>query len=153
MKTRVRPEIKNKKAYHNYFIDEELECGISLRGNEVKSIITGKANINEAWISIQDGNLVIRNMFISKYDAANAFDVDERRDRQLLAHKNEIRKIAEQVSEKGVTIIPLKLYFNINKSKCKVLIGIARGKHNYDKRNDLKTKQVKRDIDRALKLG
>lgn len=153
MKTRVRPEIKNKKAYHSYFIDEELECGISLRGNEVKSIIAGKANINEAWISIQDGNLVIRNMFISKYDAANAFDVDERRDRQLLAHKNEIRKIAGQVSEKGVTIIPLKLYFNINKSKCKVLIGIARGKHNYDKRNDLKTKQVKRDIDRALKLG
>lgn len=146
---KARPEIKNKKAYHDYFIDETLECGISLRGNEVKSIVDGKANINEAWISIQDGNLVIKNMFVAKYEAANVFDVDERRERQLLAHKREINKIAGQVAEKGVTIIPLKLYFT--KSKCKVLIGVARGKHNYDKRNDLRTKQVNRDIDRALK--
>lgn len=146
---KARPEIVNRKAYHNYFIDETLECGISLRGNEVKSIVDGKANINEAWVSIQDGNLVIRNMFVSKWETANAFDVDERRERQLLAHKREINKIARQVAEKGVTIIPLKLYFT--KSKCKVLIGIARGKHNYDKRNDLREKAVKRDIDREMK--
>lgn len=146
---KTRPEIKNKKAYHDYFIDETIECGISLRGNEVKSIVDGKANINEAWVSIQDGNLVIRNMFVAKYEMANEFDVDERRERQLLAHKREIDKLAGQVAEKGVTIIPLKLYFV--KSKCKLLIGVARGKHNYDKRNDLRAKQVKRDIDRAMK--
>ena len=146
---KTRPEIKNKKAYHDYFVDETLECGISLHGNEVKSICNGNANINEAWISIQDGNLVIRNMFVAKWETANAFDVDERRERQLLAHKCEINKLAGQVAEKGVTIIPLKIYFT--KSKCKVLIGIARGKHNYDKRNDLRDKQVKRDIDRALR--
>jgi SsrA-binding protein len=148
---KTRPEIKNKKAYHDYFIDEMLECGISLRGNEVKSLAEGKGNINEAWVSIQDGNLVIRNMFISKYETANAYDVDERRERQLLAHKKEIRKIAGQVAEKGVTIVPLKIYFV--KSKCKVLIGIGRGKHNYDKRNDLKNKQVKRDIEREMKTS
>jgi SsrA-binding protein len=148
---KTRPEIKNKKAYHDYFIDETLECGISLRGNEVKSLVEGKGNINEAWVSIQDGNLVIRNMFISKYESANTYDVDERRERQLLAHKREIRKIAGQVAEKGVAIVPLKVYFT--KSKCKILIGIARGKHNYDKRDDLKSKQVKRDIEREMKLS
>lgn len=146
---KTRPEIQNRKAYHDYFIDETLECGISLRGNEVKSIVDGKANINEAWVTIQDGNLVIRNMFVAKYKCANTFDVDERRERQLLAHKKEIRKLVGQVSEKGVTLIPLKIYFT--KSKCKVLIGVARGKHNYDKRATLREKQVKRDIDRALK--
>lgn len=143
-------EIKNKKAYHDYFVDETLECGISLRGNEVKSIAAGKANINEAWVTIQDGNLVIRNMFVSKYECANTFDVDERRERQLLAHKREIRKIREQVMQKGVTLIPLKLYF-VN-GKCKILVGVARGKKNYDKRTALKEKQVKRDIDRATKM-
>ena len=144
-----RPEITNRKAYHDYFIDDTLECGISLRGNEVKSIINGKANINEAWVGIQNNNLIINNMFISRYETANVFDVDERRERQLLAHKREILKLKEQTAQKGFTLIPLKIYFS--GSKCKILIGIARGKHNYDKRNSLKEKQAKRDIDRTLK--
>lgn len=144
-----RPEIKNRKAYHDYFIEDTLECGISLRGNEVKSIINGKANINEAWVAIQNNNLVIRNMFVSRWETANVFDVEERRERQLLAHKKEILKLKDQVSQKGMTLIPLKIYFS--GSKCKLLIGVARGKHNYDKRNDLKTRQIKRDIDRELK--
>lgn len=146
---KTRPTIENRKAKHDYFIENTLECGISLRGNEVKSIVNGKANINEAWIAIQNNNLIIRNMFISRWETANLFDVDERRERQLLTHKREILKLKEQIAQKGMTLIPLKIYFS--GSKCKLLIGVARGKHNYDKRNDLKTKQVKRDIDRELK--
>ena len=146
---KTRPTIENRKAKHDYFIENTLECGISLRGNEVKSIVNGKANINEAWIAIQNNNLIIRNMFISRWETANLFDVDKRRERQLLAHKREILKLKEQIAQKGMTLIPLKIYFS--GSKCKLLIGVARGKHNYDKRNDLKTKQVKRDIDRELK--
>lgn len=141
--------IENKKAYHDYFVDETLECGISLRGNEVKSIRAGQCSIKEAWCQIQDGNLVVRGMHIKKYDTANAYDVDEDRERQLLAHKKEILKLSGVVQTDGVTLIPLKVYFN--KGRCKVLVGICRGKHNYDKRASLKERQVKRDIDRAMK--
>lgn len=143
-------EINNKKAYHDYFVDSTLECGISLRGNEVKSIRDGKCNIKEAWVQVQGRNLVIRGMHISKWGTSNIFDVDENRERQLLAHKGEIAKLADLVSQQGVTLIPLKVYFS-DKGKCKVLVGVCRGKHNYDKRATLKEKQVKRDIDRALK--
>lgn len=145
-----RPEIKNRKAYHDYFIEDTLECGISLRGNEVKSIVNGKANINEAWVTIQDNNLVIRNMFVSRWETANIFDVEERRERQLLAHKKEIMRLHEKILQKGMTLVPLKVYFS--GSKCKLLIGVAKGKHGYDKRNTLKERQINRDIDRALKL-
>ena len=144
-----RPEIKNRKAYHDYFIEDTLECGIALRGNEVKSIINGKADINEAWVTIQNNNLVIRNMFIARWETANIFDVEERRERQLLAHKKEIMQLHEKISQKGMTLVPLKVYFS--GSKCKLLIGVAKGKHNYDKRNTLKERQINRDIDRALK--
>lgn len=143
-------EIKNKKAYHDYFVDEVLECGISLLGNEVKSIRDGKCNIKEAWIRIQNNSLVIRGMHISRWGTANIFDVDENRERQLLAHKCEIAKLSDAVSQQGVTLVPLKVYFT-DRGKCKVLVGVCRGKHNYDKREALKERQTKRDIDRALK--
>lgn len=141
--------IQNKKAYHDYFVEEELECGISLKGNEVKSIREGKANIKEAWCSVQNGSIVIKGMHISKWGTANSFDVDETRERQLLAHRNEIYELEKIVSIRGMTLVPLKVYFK--NGKCKVLIGVCRGKHNYDKRADLKDKQVKRDIARELK--
>lgn len=141
--------IENKKAYHDYFIDEKLECGISLRGNEVKSIRAGKCNIKEAWCRIQNGNLVVRGMHISRWGTSNLFDVDEDRERQLLAHKSEIRKLGDSVQQEGVTLVPLKVYFK--DGKCKLLVGVCRGKHNYDKRETMKTKQVNRDISRALK--
>lgn len=139
--------IVNRKAYHDYFVEEELECGISLRGNEVKSIRDGKANIKEAWCTVQDGNLVLRGMHISKWGTANSFDVDETRERQLLVHKKEIRDLSKAVSVDGVTLIPLKLYFK--NGKCKVLLGVCRGKKLYDKRHTLKEKQVSRDIERV----
>lgn len=142
--------IENKKAYHDYFVDEKIECGISLRGNEVKSIRNGMCNIKEAWCQIQDNNLVIRGMHISRWNTSNMFDVDENRERQLLAHKREILKLKQRVQEKGVTLIPLKVYFT-SRGKCKVEIGVCRGKHNYDKRQDLKDKQIKRDIEREMK--
>lgn len=142
--------ISNKKAYHDYFVDSTLECGISLRGNEVKSIRDGKCNIKESWCTVQGKSLVIRGMHIAKWGTTNLFDVDESRERQLLAHKGEIAKLAGLVSQQGITLIPLKVYFS-DKGKCKVLVGVCRGKHNYDKRATLKEKQVKRDIDRVLK--
>ena len=142
-------EITNKKAYHDYFVDETLECGISLRGNEVKSIRDGKCNIKEAWIRVQNGNLVIRGMHISKWGTANDFDIDETRERQLLAHKSEIRKLDAKVAQTGVTLVPLKVYFS--NGKCKVLVGVCRGKHTYDKRESLKERDVKREIRREFK--
>ena len=141
--------IENRKARHNYFIEEELECGISLRGNEVKSIREGSASIKEAWVQVQDGNLVLRGMRISKWGTANAFDVDEVRERQLLAHKREIAKLSNKVKQDGVTLVPLKVYFKGN--KCKVLVGVCKGKKLHDKRESLKEKQVKRDIARGIK--
>ena len=143
-------EITNKKAYHDYFVEETLECGISLSGNEVKSIREGKVNIKEAWVRIQNGNLVIRGMHIHKWDTANVFDVDELRERQLLAHKREIRKLQGVVSQDGYTLLPLKVYFN-ERGKCKVLIGVCKGKHNYDKRQSLKERDMKREIARSMK--
>lgn len=142
-------EITNKKAYHDYFVDETLECGISLRGNEVKSIRDGKCNIKEAWVRVQNGNLVIRGMHISKWGTANDFDIDETRERQLLAHKSEIRKLNAKVAQTGVTLVPLKVYFS--NGKCKVLVGVCRGKHTYDKRESLKERDVKREIRREFK--
>ena len=141
--------IENKKAYHDYFVDETLECGIQLRGNEVKSIRSSMCSIKEAWCQVQNNELVIRGMHITKWGTTNLFDIDEDRERVLLAHKKEIRVLGEKVKEKGVSIIPLKVYFK--NGKCKVLIGVCRGKKLYDKREALKDMQVKRDINRAFK--
>ena len=142
-------DITNKKAYHDYFVDDNLECGISLKGNEVKSIREGSCNIKDSWIRIQNGQLVIRGMHISRWHTSNLFDIDEDRERVLLAHKKEIIKLSDLVQQDGVSLIPLKIYF-VN-GKCKVLLGVCKGKHNYDKRQVAKDRQVKRDIDRALK--
>lgn len=141
--------IENRKAKHDYFIEDSIECGIALRGNEVKSIRKGMCSIKESWGTIQNGNLILRRMHIAKYDTANAYDVDEYRERQLLVHKREIRKLEGKVSREGITLIPIKVYFK--NGKCKVLLGICKGKHFYDKREALKKRQVQRDIDRALR--
>lgn len=141
--------IENKKAYHEYFVEETLECGISLKGNEVKSIRKGRASIKEAWVQIQNGNPVLRGMHISKWHTANDFDVDETRERQLLAHKKEIEKLFAKTTQDGTTLIPLKVYF-IN-GKCKVLVGVCKGKKLHDKRETLKERQVKREIEREVK--
>lgn len=142
---KISVEIQNKKAYHDYFVEETLECGIQLRGNEVKSIRKGKASIKESYIQYKDEHLILLNCHITKWTTANDFDISEKRPRILLAHKKEISRLASKVQEQGYTLIPLKIYFTEN-SKCKVLIGLCRGKHNYDKRESEKQKQIERDI-------
>lgn len=140
--------IQNRKARHDYFILDTLECGIALHGNEVKSICNGKASIKEAWCVIQNQELILKNMHITPWETANRFDVDEKRDRRLLAHKSEIRKLAHKVAEDGITLVPLRIYYA--NGKIKVEIGICKGKHNYDKRNTLKQRDTERKIARYV---
>ena len=142
-------EIVNRKALYEYFVLDKLECGIVLRGNEVKSIRYGSASINQAWVQVQNNTLVLRGMHITQWDKSNAFDVDEDREKILLAHKSEIRKLDEKCRLDGVTLIPLKVYFK--DGRCKVEVGICKGKKTYDKRESLKERQVKRDIERESK--
>lgn len=149
MTNKTLVNIQNRKAYHDYQILDTLECGISLRGNEVKSIIDGKASIKEAWCTIQNNQLVIRGMHITPWHTANAYDIDETRERVLLAHKAEIRKLNAQKQQDGITLIPLSIIYK--NGKIKVNVGICKGKKIYDKRHDLKEKQIKRDIERTMK--
>lgn len=141
-------EIENRKARYDYFVLEELVCGIALSGNEVKSIREGSVNIKDAWCAIQNGELVIRGMHISKWSTANVFDVDENRERKLLARKSEINKLSNKLIDDGTTLIPLKVYF-VGKY-CKVLVGLCKGKKNYDKRNSIKERDIKRELQREV---
>ena len=142
--------IENRKAKYDYFIEETLECGIELRGNEVKSIRSGKASIKEAWVSVESGEMVIKQMHITPLETSNRYDVSEVRERKLLAHKAEIRKLSRAVQRDGYTLVPLKVYFSDN-GKCKVLVGLCKGKKNYDKREAQKERDIKRSINEKLK--
>lgn len=142
--------IENRKAKYDYFIDETLECGIELRGNEVKSIRSGKASIKEAWVSVESGEMVIKQMHITPWETSNRYDVSEVRERKLLAHKAEIHKLSRAVQRDGYTLVPLKVYFSDN-GKCKVLVGLCKGKKNYDKREAQKERDIKRSINEKLK--
>lgn len=136
----------NKKAYHDYFIEEKYECGISLAGTEVKSIRQGKVSVKEAYVEIEGGEAWIEGMNISPYDHGNLFNRDPVRKRKLLLHKNEILKLAQAVQQDGYTIVPLSVYFK--RGKVKVEIGLAKGKHNYDKRQDIRRRDVTREMER-----
>ncbi len=136
-------EIKNKKAYFNYFIESELEAGISLAGTEIKAIRKGFANITDSYVRIKNNEAYIINMFIDKYEEGNNFNHEPTRERKLLLHKKEIRKLLEQVTREGYSLIPLKLY--LNQGKAKLLVGVARGKKLYDKRETIKKRDIERD--------
>ena len=140
---------QNKKARHDYFILETYEAGIGLKGTEIKSIRRGSCNLKDSFIRIKDGEAYIENMYVAPYKEGNIFNVDPRRIRKLLLHKKEIRKLQKEIMQEGLTIVPLKVYFNT--SKAKLEIALAKGKKNYDKRQSLKEKDMKRDIDKALK--
>jgi SsrA-binding protein len=142
-------EIKNKKATFDYFIEEEIECGIVLKGTEIKSIRNGQANIKDCYAIIKNGEVFLLNMFISKYENGSIFNHEERRTRKLLLNKREILKLRDKVEISGYTLVPIKLYFKGNKAK--ILLGVAKGKKNYDKRESIKEKDIKRDIEKALK--
>ena len=137
-------EIKNKKAYYDYFISDTLEVGIALKGTEIKAIRKGSVDLKDTFVNIKNNEAYILNMYIAKYDEGNIFNHDERRTRKLLLHKKEILKLKDKIKIEGYTIIPLKLYFK--KDKVKILIGIAKGKKLYDKRASLKEKDLKKEI-------
>jgi len=141
--------VKNKKAYHDYFVDESLEAGIELVGTEVKSLRQGGVNLKDAWCDIKNGEIFVKSMHISPYEKGNIFNKDPTRPRKLLLHRREIAKLAALVSQKGVALIPLSLYFK--GSKVKAQVGVCRGKKLYDKRDTLAKKDATRDIERAMK--
>ena len=136
-------EIKNKKAYYDYFIEKEIEAGIVLSGTEIKSIRKGSANLKDSYAKIKNNEIFLLNMFIAKYDNGSYNNKDERRTRKLLLHKKEINRLNEKVAKEGYTIVPLELYFKNNKAK--ILLGLAKGKHNYDKRAAIKEKELDRE--------
>ena len=142
--------IENRQARHEYFVDDTIECGISLVGNEVKSIRAGMANLKTSWVDIQEGEIYLKGMHVSAWETTNKFDIDENRDRKLLVHKKEIRQLSEKIKQAGKTLVPLKVYFN-NRGKCKVLVGICTGKKLYDKRQTAKEASMKRDALRGFK--
>ena len=142
-------EILNRKARFNYFIIEEIECGIELFGSEVKSIRNGNCNIKDSYGVIRNNEVYLINMFIKNYKEASIFNKEETRKRKLLLHKKEIIKLKEKIEKEGCTLIPLKVYFNRN--KVKVLLGLCKGKKTYDKREVLKEKEIKRKIEREIK--
>ncbi len=140
----------NKKAYHDYFIDETYEAGIELAGTEVKSLRQGNCSIKESYVSIDKGQVYINKMHINPYEKGNIFNRDPLRPRKLLLHKYEINKLIGRTKEKGYTIVPLKVYFS--GSLVKVEIGLARGKKLYDKREDIAKKDQKREAERDFKV-
>lgn len=140
---------RNKKAYHDYFVEESMETGIELLGTEVKSLRNGQCNLKDAWCSISDGELILNGMHISPYEHGNIFNRDPMRVRKLLMHKKEILRLFGLMKQQGYTLIPLSLYFK--GSRVKVQVGLCRGKKLYDKREDLAKKAAKRDMERAIK--
>ena len=140
----------NKKAYHDYFIEDTYEAGIELAGTEVKSMRMGKCSIKESFIQIEHGEVFVYGMHISPYEKGNIFNKDPRRTRKLLLHQYEIRKIAAKIAEKGFTLVPLKVYFK--GSLVKVEIGIAKGKKLYDKRQTIAKNDQRREAEREFKV-
>lgn len=140
----------NKKAYHDYFIEETYEAGIALHGTEVKSLRMGKCSIKESFVRIENEEVYIYGMHISPYEKGNIFNRDPLRVKKLLLHKSEIRKMKGKIVEKGYTLVPLKVYFN--RSLVKVEIGLAKGKKLYDKRQDIAKKDQRREAERDFKV-
>ena len=141
---------KNKKAYHDYFIEEEYEAGIALHGTEVKSLRQGHCSVKESFIRIDNNEVMIYGMHVSPYEKGNIFNRDPLRPKKLLLHRYEINKLQGRIKEKGYTLVPLKVY--LKDSLVKVEIGLARGKKLYDKRADIAKKDMRREAERAFKV-
>lgn len=140
---------KNRKARHDYFLEEEFEAGISLAGTEVKSLRAGKVNFRDSYAAIRNGEVYIVGLYISPYEMGNINNKDPERERKLLLHKEEIRKLIGKTEQKGYSMIPTKIYFKRN--KVKLSFSLAKGKRLYDKRQSLKEKDAKREIDKRVK--
>jgi len=148
-KSEIQPIAENRKARHDYFVEETIEAGIVLVGSEVKSCRAGKVNLRDAYGQIKDGEVFLHNCHISPFEQANRFNHEPLRPRKLLMHREEIRRLFGKVREKGFTLVPLRLYFK--KGRVKVELALARGKHAYDKREDIADRDVKREMARALR--
>mgnify|MGYP002310911796 CR=1 FL=1 len=149
-KTEKKLIANNKKAYHDFFLEERYEAGIELHGTEVKSMRMGKCSIKEAFIRIENGEVIIYGMHVSPYEKGNIFNRDPLRPKKLLMHKNEIRKLEQKIKEKGYTIVPVEVYFK--GSLVKVDIALAKGKKQYDKRQDIAKKDMRREAERDFKV-
>lgn len=136
-------EINNRKAYFDYFVEREIECGIVLTGTEIKSVRKGSVSIKDTFARIKNDEVYVTNMYIAKYDEGNRFNHEERRSRKLLLHKNEIKRLADDIKLQGYSLIPLKMYFK--KDKAKVLLGVCKGKKLYDKRETIKERDLARE--------
>ena len=145
----IKIAAQNRKAYHDYFVEERYEAGIELAGTEVKSIRGGRVNLKDSYCVAKDGELFALSMHISPYEQGNIFNKDPRRPRRLLAHKAEIRRLCQQIKLQGYTLVPLSLYFK--KGRVKLELGLCKGKKLYDKRASAAARDAKRDIDRAMK--
>lgn len=145
----IKSIAKNKKAGHDYFIDDSYEAGIELFGTEVKSIRAGQVNLKDSWCDIKNGEIFVNGMHISPYEKGNIFNRDPDRRRRLLMHRREINKLYGLVQQQGIALIPLEMYFS--GSRVKVKIGLCRGKKLYDKRDDMAKRAAQRDIERSLK--
>lgn len=139
----------NRKAWHDYFIEETYEAGIELIGTEVKSIRAGRANLKDSYAEVRNGEVYVRNMHVSPYEKGNIFNKDPLRDRKLLLHREEIMKLTGYIAQKGYTLVPLSLY--LKNGRVKVALGVAKGKKDYDKRDAMLEKAAKRDVDREMK--
>lgn len=142
-------EILNRKAHHDYFIYDTYEAGIVLTGTEIKSIRNGNCNIKDCYAIIKNGEVFLLNMYVGQYKEGNIFNHSETRSRKLLLHKKEIKKLDEGIKLKGITLVPIKLYFKNN--KLKVSLGVCRGKKDYDKRESIKQRDIKREVAKSLK--
>lgn len=148
-KAEIKIIAQNKKAYHDYFVDDTIEAGIELVGTEVKSVRKGRANLKDSYISCKTGEAILIGMHISPYEQGSVYNHEPLRSRRLLLHRKEINKLIGLTSTQGVTLIPLKLYFS--GQRIKVEVGVCRGKKNYDKRDAMAERDAKRNIDRAMK--
>ena len=144
----IKPVAQNKKAFHDYFVEETYECGLCLVGTEVKSMRQGRVNLKESYCQVKQGELFVEGMHISPYEQGNQFNVDPLRPKKLLMHKNQIRKLSGLVSRDGYTLVPIKIY--LKDGRMKLELGLCKGKHLHDKRASLAAKDAKREMERAF---
>lgn len=145
----IKPIAQNRKARHDYFIEESLECGIELKGTEVKSMRQGKVNLKESFAMVKNGEVLVQGMHISPYEQGSIFNTDPLRPKRLLLHKSEIRKLGALVQRQGYALVPLDVY--LKNGRMKMNLGLCRGKHLHDKRATMAEKDVKREMERAMR--
>ena len=147
----IKPVAENRRARHDYFVEESYECGIALQGTEVKSMREGRVNLKESYATVRNGEVMVQSMHISPYEQGGIFNADPLRPKRLLLHKAEIRKLKAQVQREGYTLIPLKIY--LKDGRMKLELGVCQGKQLHDKRDDMASKDAQRDIQRALRAN